>query len=620
MTAHPQTAAVQRIRFPWPGDEEAAPLYVRGDDVLTWSRRALTIPARNTGFLDTYFGAFPAGYWHAFAAVTRVTLTGRVEGAARVTLCGAAADVPRVIIAVHEVSDAPFSIGASTREWTWLWIEVEAFDRDVTISDVAWRLEETAPGDVAVCITTHDRPTDCVRVLERLAEETTATFLPQIIVVDQGVTRASEAPGWEQVAARLGERLRYIVQPNLGGSGGYSRGLSLALDGTTRYMLLLDDDVLLEPESLSRMVAFADRASASTIVGAQMLSLTDRTLLHSYGERVRRRGFWWVPVADELASLDLATHTLPATPAMRRVYDVDFNGWWMCLLPRATVERVGLALPYFIKWDDAEFGLRARAAGTQTVTLPGAAVWHMPWTGKDDGLDWQAYYQLRNRIVTALLHGSGRRGGGVLSASFAQDLNHVLCLQYGSAAARAVAMRDVLAGPDHLYRSLRARVGDMRDLMRRAGQIVVADGDLPAVVGDRPVPTPPRGAARSAVRLLRVVLHQLRPVRSAGTAPGPVSTALARAEGKWWALGILDSALVRSATGRGAFIARRRRRTALSLAVAASTLRVRLWMRWPALRRRYRQALPGLVSRERWGEAFSEQAEGMTEEHAGGRD
>ena len=620
MTAHPQTAAVQRIRFPWPGDEEAAPLYVRGDAALTWSRRALSIPARSAAFLDTYFGAFPAGYWHAHAAVKHVTLTGRVEGAARVTMCGATADVARDVIAVHEVVDAPFSIGASTREWTWIWVEIETFDTDAALTDVAWRLEETTRGDVAVCITTHDRPADCVRVLERLAEETTAAFLPQIIVVDQGGTRASEAPGWEQVAARLGKRLRYIVQPNLGGSGGYSRGLSEALDGNTRYMLLLDDDVLVEPESLSRMVAFADRASVPTIVGAQMLSLTDRTLLHSYGERVRRRGFWWVPVADELAPFDLAKHTLSETPAMRRIYDVDFNGWWMCLLPRTTVERIGLALPYFIKWDDAEFGLRAQAAGTQTVTLPGAAVWHMPWTGKDDGLDWQAYYQLRNRIITALLHGHGRRGRGVLGASFAQDINHILCLQYGSAAARATAMRDVLAGPDHLYRTLRTRVGSMRDLMRRAGQFVVTDGELPPVTGVRRAPTPPRGAVQSTVRLLRVTLHQLSPVRSASSEASSVSVALARTEGKWWALGMLDSALVRSATGRGAFIAQRRRRTAFSLALQASSLRVRLWARWPALRRRYRQALPDLVSRARWDKELAEASGQMNKDHVGGRD
>ena len=603
MTERPQTAAVQRILFPWPDQEDSVLLYVRADAPLTWSRSVLRAPARSTVSFDTYFGAFPAGYWRAHASVSHVTLAGQVEGAVRLTLLGASDADSRAVITVRDVADDSFSLHASTGSWAWLWLEVEALEGEVAVGGIEWRLEEVPAGQVAVCITTHNRPSDCVRVLERLAEETTAEFVPQIIVVDQGSTSATNALGWEEAAARLGDRLRYILQPNLGGSGGYSRGLSEALDGVARYMLLLDDDIMLEPESLFRMVAFADRAPFPTIVGAQMLSLTEPTLLHSYGERVRTRGFWWSPVASDLSPTDLASRTPATTPAMRNVYDVDFNGWWMCLLPRVTVVQIGMALPYFIKWDDVEYGLRARAAGTRTVTLPGAAVWHMPWTSKDDGLDWQAYHQLRNRIVTALLHAPGARGGGVLGASFAQDLNHILCLQYGSEAARVVALRDVLSGPDHLYRTLRTRADDMRELMSRTGQIVVPDGELP-VVDTRPAPRAPRGAVESVGRLLRIMIHQLRPTQPAGAAAGAVNVALDRAAGKWWALGLLDSALVRSATGKGAFVSYRRRRTALSLVVEASVLRLRLWVRWSALRTSYRRALPDLVSRARWEEAF----------------
>lgn len=608
MTVHPQNSAVQRLCFPWAGDEISVPLYVRGDADLSWTRSTVSVPARASASFDTYFGAFPAGYWSEYASLVSVTIAGRVEASATIRLCASNAQVSRVVLAEERVVDADFRLTAATGEWAWLWIEVEAHSREVLFADAAWMIEDAPVGSAAVCITTHNRPADCVGVLQRLAKETTPQLVPLIVVVDQGSTPVAGCAGWEDVVEELGERLRYIVQPNLGGSGGYSRGMAEALDGDARYMLVLDDDVLLEPESLARMIAFADRAERPTIVGAQMLSLVDRTLLHSYGERVRRRGFWWVPVAPDLAPIDLAEGTPSTTPAMQEVYDVDFNGWWMCLLPRVTVERVGLSLPYFIKWDDAEFGLRAAAAGTPTVTLPGAAVWHMPWTGKDDGLDWQAYYQLRNRLVTALLHADDVRGGGLLRASLAQDLNHVICLQYGSAAARALAIRDVLSGPEHLPRTLRRRVGDVRTLMRRAGQIVVPDTDLPVVVDDRKIPERPQRAGESLTRLLRVMLHQVRPAREAPH--GGVNAALTRGEGKWWALGLLDSALVSSATGSGAFVARRCRRTTVTLAVDAVVLRVRLWARWPALRRRYRKALPGLVSRASWQEAFSGGAPG----------
>ena len=53
---------------------------------------------------------------------------------------------------------------------------------------------------------------------------------------------------------------------------------------------------------------------------------------------------------------------LRQTPWLHRRVDVDYNAWWMCLIPRAVAEDVGLPLPLFIKWDDAEYGLRARGA------------------------------------------------------------------------------------------------------------------------------------------------------------------------------------------------------------------------------------------------------------------
>jgi len=333
-----------------------------------------------------------------------------------------------------------------------------------------------------------------------------------------------------------------------------------------------------------------------------MLSLTDRTLLHSVGERVTRRGFWWTPVEPALAPVDLAVATIETTPELRRWYEVDFNGWWMCLVPLSVVRRIGASLPLFLKWDDAEYGLRAAENGVATVTLPGAALWHMPWTDKDDGLDWQAYYQLRNRLVAALIHSHTARGGGVLSSSFAQDVNHLLCLQYGSAAARRVALRDVLAGPAHLPTALPRRTADIRALMTRAGQVVVPDAELPASRGERRSKAV-RGRAAAARRLTAVIAHQVTRPHSADD--GSVDAAFTRPEGKWWNLGLVDSATVASATGTGAFVARRDRRTSLTLLRDAVLLRVRLCLRWRRLAREYRAAAPALSSPTAWNAQFT---------------
>ncbi|MGL1344657.1 hypothetical protein ACSTKE_00110, partial [Vibrio parahaemolyticus] len=71
-------------------------------------------------------------------------------------------------------------------------------------------------------------------------------------------------------------RLSYIRQPNLGGAGGFTRGMYEILadvDLPESDIVLMDDDIVLETESIVRMAAFSSRTIDPVIVGAQMLYL-----------------------------------------------------------------------------------------------------------------------------------------------------------------------------------------------------------------------------------------------------------------------------------------------------------------------------------------------------------
>ena len=107
-------------------------------------------------------------------------------------------------------------------------------------------------------------------------------------VIDQGADRLSDhqqelAPLQES----LGAKLQIIEQGNIGGSGGFSRGMyEAATAGASTYVINCDDDIVIEPESLIRMMTFADFATRPTIVGAHMFDLNNRSVLHTFGEVV----------------------------------------------------------------------------------------------------------------------------------------------------------------------------------------------------------------------------------------------------------------------------------------------------------------------------------------------
>ena len=153
--------------------------------------------------------------------------------------------------------------------------------------------------------------------------------------------------------------------------------------GESDYLLILDDDITLEPESILRAATFADLARKPTIVGGHMFSLYDRSVLHAFAESIAPRKWWWESPPNTKARHDFGRRNLRNTPWLHRRADADYNGWWMCLIPTKIINEIGLAIPVFIKWDDAEYAVRAREHGLPDgVDAGGGRVAH-PLAGQE---------------------------------------------------------------------------------------------------------------------------------------------------------------------------------------------------------------------------------------------
>ena len=599
----PAPAVLARVVLPL--GPAALPLYVDGaapdtpTSVSVLDRRRVRVPAGTRASFATWFAAFPAGWWVRETDVREVRLDVALTGPGRVELF--ASD------AAGRVTSLPGRTASLTgTDGGWVWFDVVAgHDGDVVLEHAAWVADApvTSPGTMTLAVTTFDRPSSALGLLRRLADEPAVLdVVDEVVVVDQGTRRLADEPGLAVVRERLGKRLRLVEQVNLGGSGGFSRGMVEALQaGRSRYVVLLDDDVEPEPESLLRAHAFAERCRTPTLVSCSMLDLHEPTVLHTPGERVDRSRFLWETVPPGEGDRDLARGGLRTTPWLHVRLDVEFGGWWCCLVPVAALRQVGLALPLFLKWDDVELALRAGAAGFPTVSLPGASVWHEPWTGKADTLDWQAYYHERNRVVAALLHSPTRRALRMLAESLEHTLVPLVTMRYAVVALRLRALEDVLAGPQDLHASLATRLPEVKAL--RASYLdgrPVAD---PPTGLPLPDATAPRGRRRALARLVREVVRTS--VRTA--APGPPAYAAGPADARLWRLAQVDSAWLTTAAGTTAEH-RRDAPTARRLLRRTLVLHGRVLARWPTLRTVYQQALPDLVAPATWRRTLSQAA------------
>ncbi|MCK9794998.1 glycosyltransferase [Isoptericola sp. 4D.3] len=576
------------------------------------------VPAGATQGFATYFSAFPASYWVRWAGVTTARLEVDAAGDGTVRLVRSDAHGVATTVAAAVLSPGePVALDADVSamgDGGWLWFEVEAGDVDAVVTDARW-LVDVAPrrtGDVCLSITTMDKPEFCVATLRRIAGSAAlAEAAPAVLVVDQGSRRVVDHPGYAEVAEALGDRLTVIDQRNLGGSGGFSRGMLEALDRPgADAVLILDDDVEVEPEALLRAIRFHRAARTPVVVGGHMLDLHRPTVLNSFSEVVHERSFNWGPPQPDQQWHDLAAGPLRDTPWLHARGESDFNGWWMCLLPTAVLRDVGLSLPLFLKWDDAEFGLRARDAGHATVSFPGAALWHVAWTEKDDTVEWQAYLHVRNRVATALLHARRPRAALLVPLLLANDLKLLLGLRYYAVDLHVRALRDVLAGPGDLHADLERVVPAARavgsaypeTVVRRAGDPVFDAAAPRARAGEpRPKPTSPGAFAGLA---LRGVLRNLRPA-AGGSAP---RATLTREQATWWEVPEHDSVLVLAGDGASGVWLRRDRRRFWRLVRSSAAVHLRLALRWRQASARWRAAAPDLVDPETWRATFAPRA------------
>ncbi|HYZ07349.1 MAG TPA: glycosyltransferase [Pseudonocardiaceae bacterium] len=618
------TRILQRVIMPREDDPlEVRPLYLDETDTTVGqgaevvSRHAVSVPPAVQLSFASYFNAFPASYWKRWTRVEEVALRLTVQGAGRVDLYRSKPNGDVVHLQGKQldtgaestelefrVSLVPFEDGG------WVWFDVTTRHQGLTVADGAWVVDEPLPPrTLAVAITTFNRPGDCVAALMALAEDTAVLgVLTRVFVVDQGSVKVRDHHEFTATRERLGDRLVVIDQDNLGGSGGFARGMIEALGTDVEHVLLIDDDVRLEPDSVLRVHAFASAAASPVIVGAQMLNLQARSRLHAMGEIVDLRTSFWRPASGSVYDHDFSTLTLRQQRLLHARIHSTYTGWWMCLIPREVLERTGLPLPLFIKWDDAEYALRAGEHGFPTVTLPGSAIWHMPWTDKDDATDWTAYFHLRNRLITLALHSPYDVRRALVQDGLRNTFKHLMAMEYSTVALHHQAIEDFLTGPEHLFDLLRGALPAVREL--RAGY---ADARIRPSAKEFPAPSfdavrienlldPPVHPIAIAKRALSTIGHHLR-------APDPDARArpqinVPARNARWFLLGTLDSATVSNADGSG--VAFRTRDPGQFRALLGHTVALyrRLVADWAQTSHSYRAAMPELTSVDAWRRAL----------------
>lgn len=449
------------------------------------SRNSLCVAAGKHVSLCTFFNAFPASYWQHWTRVKTVKFTAQVEGAGSLQLMrstgrGLTYPVQKFEFDSSNQTNQPAQVISYEIPMTGLadggyfWLEAKASDSSCfTVSNAEWSVpcankvqsgkQKQSNSTFSIAITTFNRPSYCHNQLKAIAEnKALRARLDTIYCTDQGTDLVKNQPGFNETSANLGSQLTYIQQANLGGSGGFSRGMFETLKaGKSSYTMLLDDDAISETECILRALQFADYTIKPAIIGGGMLHLDNRTVLYTQGERFTRNNVWMKPSQNLDYNHDFAAITLQDCPERHQRIDTDYNGWWMSLIPTAIMKEIGLSLPVFIKFDDTEYSIRALEHGYHTICLPGVAVWHQAWHDKDPSRTWEEYFFQRNRWICGLLHCT-RPSLRFAIEMLRSDLASGLKLAYSAMHLHHMGLQDILRGPQYIVDSMPQKLGEVR--------------------------------------------------------------------------------------------------------------------------------------------------------------
>ncbi len=183
----------------------------------------------------------------------------------------------------------------------------------------------------------------------------------------------------------------YHSDTNLGGAGGFHKALSIATKEDFDYILIIDDDAMIEKNYMKKIVKFAEKneecnAFAGSVYTEGAVDTYHRrwlTLKVIFWERQVPRGMY------------------------NRPRKIDFATFCGLVIRGDELKRIGLPMEeYFIWYDDSEFCLRIKGGIT---LLPKARLNHKTVLNYKTGsilgrISWKHYYGYRNRYDCAKRH------------------------------------------------------------------------------------------------------------------------------------------------------------------------------------------------------------------------
>jgi GT2 family glycosyltransferase len=240
-----------------------------------------------------------------------------------------------------------------------------------------------APRVYIVLLNWNNAP-DTVECLKSLKSLSYPNF--QVLVADNGSTDGSaevivcEFPG--VTLLRNGK--------NLGFAGGNNPGIKYAMANGADYVLLLNNDTVIEPDFLGRMVQLAESDLSIGIVSPKIFYFSEPKRIWFAGGMIDFHKGLTSHLGDQ--EIDRGQFD--------DILDVDFVSGCAMLIKKAVIQDAGLLYDkLFLYYEDSDYCARVHRTGYRIVMAQDARIWHKVSSTTSKIKDLQWFYGTRNMLI-----------------------------------------------------------------------------------------------------------------------------------------------------------------------------------------------------------------------------
>lgn len=253
--------------------------------------------------------------------------------------------------------------------------------------------------NVAIVIVTFNRLKDLRGTLDAYEAQTVPPRL--LMVIDNHSTDGTAEYLREWSAAKGAfPRAVHTLSENLGGSGGFSYGMTEALKTDCDWVFVADDDAVPHPDMLEKLTGFC-KAHPDLVEKAAAVCTSVHNRDHNAGIhrcRLERTPVGWFE------------RFVPEAEYEKEYFEFDIYSFVGAMIKADVLRKAGVArADFFIYNDDYEHAVRARRCGVM-LCVPAAVMEHVDNLNYTREATWRDYYGTRNGVLMHRLH-FGRAAG-----------------------------------------------------------------------------------------------------------------------------------------------------------------------------------------------------------------